>query len=91
MTELRDKLSERGIAAIRTEASESGDQSEPVEAVEPSGALENLSSDDIGELLGGDNVIMAAPELAEEDVDQPEEGEDGDAEDGHADGEEDNY
>jgi len=74
LTELRDKLSERGIAAIRTEASESDDQSQPVEAVEPSGALENLSSDDIGELLGGDTVVMAAPELIEADLDRPEEG-----------------
>ena len=88
LTELRDKLSERGIAAIRTEAAESDDQSQPDEAVEPSGALENLSSDDIGELLGGGTVVMAAPELMEADPDRPEEGDvEDDQEDDEGDGE----
>ncbi len=92
LTELRDKLSERGIAAIRTEASESDDQSQPVVAGEPSGALENLSSDDIGELLDGGTVVMAEPELMEADLDRPEEGDvEDDQEDDEGDDEEANY
>ena len=72
LTELRDKLSERGIAPTRTEASEADDQGEPAEAMlVPDSPLENLSPEDIGELLGGGTVTMAEPELTEENPDWP--------------------
>ena len=90
LTELRDKLSERGIAPNRTEALEAGDQGQPVAAVGASGVgvLEDLSPDDIGELLGGGAITMATPELAGEDLDRP--GEDDGESDEENDEEEDN-
>ena len=70
MTELRDRLAERGIASNRPGALENGGQLAAI--VGPSGALDNLSPDDIGELLGGGTITMADPaeaglEWAEED------------------------
>ena len=86
LTELRDKLSERGIAPNIAEGLEDdADQGQPAVAMEASDPLENLSPEDIGELLGGGTVIIAAPELTEEDLDLPEEGDEEDN------GEEDNY
>ena len=93
LTELRDKLAERGIASERTEAMEAGGSGEPVAVLEPSGALEDLSSDDIGELLGGGTVTMANPEMAEQSPSWPEadDGEDDGEEHGENDDEEENY
>ena len=72
LTELRDKLSERAIAPTRTEELEAGDQVEPGEAMlDQDSTLENLSPEDIGELLGGGTVTMAPPEPTEEDLDSP--------------------
>ena len=68
LTELRDKLSERGIAPNRTEGVESDGQGQAIAVLEPSAELENLSPEDIGELLGGGTVTMVAPEPAEEDL-----------------------
>ena len=54
--------------------------------------MENLSSDDIGELLAGGTVVVAAPELMEADLDRPEEGDvQDDQEDDQEDDEEANY
>ena len=86
LTELRDKLSERGISASRISAFGAGGQGQPDGVIETADALENLSPDDIGELLGGDTITMAASELADEEPEWPEEdGEENDEE------EEDNF
>ena len=93
LTELRDKLSERGIVSDRPEALEAGGQGGPVAVLEPSGALEDLSTDDIGELLGGGTVTMAAPESAERSLEwSPEDdGEDDGVDDDEDDDEEENF
>ena len=88
LTELRDKLAERGISPDRPAALEAGDQGDPVAVLESSGALADLSTEDIGELLGG-NVTMVA---AEQNLDGPQEDneEDEGEDDGEIDEEEDN-
>ena len=95
LTELRDRLSERGIAPSSAESLEAGDQGRPVGVLEASSALENLSPDDIGDLLGGGTVTLAAPGgLTEGDLDWPEENaaeDDEEADEEDDDGEEDKY
>lgn len=91
LTELREKLAERGITPDRPEALGAGDQGDPVAVLEPSGPLADISREDIGELLGGGNVTMVA---AEQNADWPPEddgqdgGEDGAEDDGETDEEE---
>jgi DNA-directed RNA polymerase subunit alpha len=75
LIELRDKLQERGLTTDPNESSNVGDQGQPVAVLDSSNELQNLSPDDIGELLGGGTITMAAPELTEEDLNWSEEDE----------------
>ena len=75
LTELRDKLSERGIATNRADGMEAD---LPSTIVEATAALEDLSPEDIGELLGGGGATMIAeaegkPESSENDKDDDDE------------------
>ena len=90
LTELRDKLAERGITSDRPEALGQGD---PDAVLEPSGPLADISTDDIGELLGGGNVTMVAAEQNAEwqpEDDGQDGGEDSAEDDGETEEEEDN-
>ena len=73
LTELREKLSERGISSNRIAALGAGVQDQPDGVIEASDALENLSPDDIGELLGGGTVTMAASDSTDQGAEWLEE------------------
>ncbi|MCH8107910.1 MAG: hypothetical protein IIB30_06100, partial [Chloroflexi bacterium] len=81
---------ERGITSDRPEALGQGD---PDAVLEPSGPLADISTDDIGDLLGGGNVTMVAEEQNAEwqpEDDGQDGGEDSAEDDGETEEEEDN-
>ena len=93
LTELREKLAERGIVASLPEALGAGGQGLSAAVVDASGSLEDLSTEDIGELLGGGAVAVAPAGPVEDGLDWPEQDEaDGDGEtDDQDDEEEENF
>ena len=93
LTELREKLAERGIVVSLPEALGEGGQGLSAAVVDASGSLEDLSTEDIGELLGGGAVAVAPAGPVEDGLDWPEQDEaDGDGEtDDQDDEEEENF
>ena len=75
LTELREKLAERGTAVQPAPSPDTeGDQIETATLKEASGVVETLTPEDINELLGGGDGPVATVEIAEDSTDLLDDG-----------------